>query len=312
MRNLIIFLTTTVFFIAGCSSDNALVFNDYPNMKLGFTTQNFIKVEPVSVETSKKFISYARENGYSWIELRDPDASLSYKECKEIAAFANSSGIEIIYSSQRGLLDDDFMDVFSRALVNSTAFDGQKYVRVLIANTEYPAGVAKLGWTKEEFEKAVKIADKAATMAKEYGFMLAAENSNGDIDGIGKPYYGLAEFFDNTSENVKWQFDTANFFWVPQADISPKQAEDFLRKYAHRLSYLHLKTAADGKSLPVLADNPLNFEVIFPILDKAGCHYIAIELDVIEDEKQIYKNHSNSLEYLIEKGLIYRTSRCKL
>jgi len=306
MYKKMIFLALLATFFIGCSSQSRLAFKDYPDMRLGFTTQNFIKAMPASVETSKTLISYARQNGYRWIELRDPDASLSYEECEEIAAFANSNGIEIIYSSQRGLLDDDFMDVFSRALVNSTAFDGQKYVRVLIANTEYPAGVAKLGWTKEEFEKAVKIADKAAAMAKEYGFELAAENSNGDIDGIGKPYYGLAEFFDNTSENVKWQFDTANFFWVPQADISPKQAEEFLKKYAHRLSYLHLKSAADGKSLPVLADNPLNFEVIFPILDKAGCHYIAIELDVIEDEKQIYDNHSKSLEYLLKNGFVVR------
>lgn len=296
-------LVLTAAFLTGCGSFKRLSINNYPDIKIGFTTQNFIKAKPVSIETSKQLISYAKDNGYSWIELRDPDASLTFSECEQIAAFAKTNRIEVIYSSQRGLLDGDFMDVFGKALTNSTAFDGPKYVRVLAAGSEYPPNTPKLGWTKQEFEKAVKIAEKAAQMAAQYGFKIAVENSNGDIDGKDKPYYGFAELLDNTCENVCWQFDTANFFWVPQAKITAEKAEAFLRKYAHRLSYLHLKSASNGKALPVLADNPLKFDTIFPILKNADCNYIAIELDVVDDENLVYENQAKSLEYLLSKDL---------
>ncbi len=306
LRKLIIIFIAM--FAIGCASkDKKLIFNDYPDMKLGFTTQNFIKVVPVSVENAKSFVSYASKEGYSWIELRDPDVSLTPEQCREIAAFAKANGVEIVYSAQRGLLDDDFMEIFHRAITNAAIFDGPRWCRVLAANSEYPPNQPKLGWTKEEFEMAVAIANQAAAIAQTYGLKLAVENSNGDIDGQGKPHYGLAEFFDNTGKNVQWQFDTANFFWVPQAEITPAAAEEFLRKYASRLSYIHLKSAKDGKAMPVLAGNPLDFGTIFSIANANGCHYIAIELDTIADEKQIYKNHTQSLQYLADNGFTGKT-----
>ncbi len=300
-RKSLIFLFVASVFVGGCGSgDRRVSFRQYPEMKLGFTTQNFIKVVPVSVESAKMFVSYARSEGYAWMELRDPDASLTPDECEEIAAFARANGVEVVYSAQRGLLDGDFMEIFDRAITNAAAFDGPRWCRVLVANSEYHPNRLKYGWTKEEFEKAVAVANQAAGIAKANGFMLAAENSNGDIDGRDKPYYGLAEFFDAADEGVLWQFDTANFFWVPQAKITPAAAEEFLRKYASRLSYIHLKSAKDGKALPVLDGNPLDFETIFAIADDNGCRYIAIELDAITDERQIYKNQSKSLRYLME------------
>jgi sugar phosphate isomerase/epimerase len=293
-------------FLAGCDSDKGtLTMKSYPEMKLGFTTQNFIKVSPVSVASAGGFIDYAVAEGYSWIELRDPDASLSVTDCEEISEYAKSAGIEVIYSAQRGLLDADFIEVFKHQARNTAIFQGPRYCRALAANTEFSPDEFKLGWSEQEFNRAVQIAQEAASIAGEYGLKLVIENSNGDIDGSGaKPYYGFAELLDNTGDDVLLQFDTANYFWVPQAQVTPAQVEELLKKYSHRLSYVHLKSAANGKALPALSDNPLGFEKIFETLDRAGCHYVAIELDVIDDEQQVYENHAVSLDYLIDNGFV--------
>jgi len=292
-------------FTMGCDSGGKkMVFQKYPDMKLGFTTQNFINTTPVSVGSAKRFISYAKKQGYSWIELRDPAASLTLEQSREIASFARDNNIEIIYSIQRGLLDSDFWDIFKRGVINAPVFDGPGMYRALTTGKEFQSDPSKLGWTKEEFEQAVKTANEAAAVARGHGIRFAVENSNGDIDGYNKPYYGLSEFFDQTNPDVAWQFDVANFFWVPKANITARQVEEFTRKYASRMAYIHLKSARDRKALSVLDGNPLDFETIFSIMNENNVHYIAIELDAIKDEQQIYKNHAISIDYLVRNGFI--------
>lgn len=293
--------------ITGCNSDGEprrIVFNEYPDMKLGFTTQNFINAAPVSVDNVKAFIDYANQQGYSWIELRDPQASLTIEECHTIAAYARDHNVEIIYSIQRGLLDGDFWDIFRRGLKNAAVFDGPGIYRALTTGKEFDADPSKLGWNKAEFEQALDTANRAAAIARDHKVRFAVENSNGDIDGYGKPYYGLAEFFDTASPDVAWQLDTANFFWVPSVEITARQAESFTRKYAPRIAYIHLKSARDRKALPILDGNPLDFETIFSIMNEHKVCYIAIELDAIKDERQIYRNQAASVDYLILNGFV--------
>src|SRR5690554_2152358 len=88
--------------ITGCEIDERKIISEkHENLKFGFTTQNFISTKPVSVDNAKRFIKYASEQGFSWIELRDPDASLSLEQCKIIAAFAVRNDIEVNYTVQR-------------------------------------------------------------------------------------------------------------------------------------------------------------------------------------------------------------------
>jgi hypothetical protein len=49
----------------------------YPTLKFGFTSQNLAKWLPNSVDNLKKVIDFAKQTGFSFIELRDADASLS-------------------------------------------------------------------------------------------------------------------------------------------------------------------------------------------------------------------------------------------
>lgn len=294
-----------VLVLAGCgSSEKKLVSKKYPKAIWGFATQCFINTTPISVENAEAFIAYAREEGYSWIELRDPDASFTVAQCRDIAAFACDNQIEIIYAIQHGLLDDDFWDVFERGVINAGVFNGPGYFRALTTGEEFKSDPSKLGWEKEEFERAIAVADRAVNLAQKHGIQFAVENSDGDIDGKGKPYYGLSEFLDQAHPDLLFQFDTANFFWVPKVNITAHQVEAFLRKHGKRMAYIHLKTAKDRKALPVLDDNPLSFDTIFNILKEHDVRHIAIELDAINNERQVYRNLETSLDYLIRNDFL--------
>ncbi len=298
LKTALIWLFLSVLLI-GCERDDKVIFSErYPNLKWGFTTQNFIESVPVTVENAKAFITYARKEGYSWIELRDPDASFTLDQCEKIADFARANNIEINYSVQRGLLDEDFWEIFNKAVVNTSVFDGPGYFRALAF-----IGEGDLGWTEEEFKEMVETANKAAAMAKEQGVKFTVENADSDIDGRGKPYYGLWEFFAQTNADVTLQFDTANFFTVP-TEITAKEVEKFIRTYAFRISYLHLKSARDGQALPVLDDNALDFGAIFNIMHDFGVYYTAIELASVPDKHQVHENMDKSIEYLSEAGFI--------
>jgi hypothetical protein len=75
------------------SSEKKIVLKKYPDLKIGFTTQNFLKALPVSLENSQKLIDFASDQGFVWIELRDPSAALTLDECKQIAAYARGKKI---------------------------------------------------------------------------------------------------------------------------------------------------------------------------------------------------------------------------
>jgi hypothetical protein len=54
----------------------------YPDLKVGFTTWNFSKQMPVNLANAKKWVDFAAEQGFAWMELRDPGAVLTLAECK--------------------------------------------------------------------------------------------------------------------------------------------------------------------------------------------------------------------------------------
>jgi hypothetical protein len=54
-----------------------IVLKKYPDLKIGFTTQNFLQPLPVSLENAKKLVDWASDQGFAWIEYRDPGAKLT-------------------------------------------------------------------------------------------------------------------------------------------------------------------------------------------------------------------------------------------
>ena len=67
----------------GIFAAERIVLTKYPELKMGFTTQNFLQPLPVSLENAKKLVDWASSQGFSWIEYRDPSAKLTLDECRE-------------------------------------------------------------------------------------------------------------------------------------------------------------------------------------------------------------------------------------
>jgi sugar phosphate isomerase/epimerase len=285
---------------AAVQAGEKVVLPRYPDLKVGFTTWNFSKQMPVNLVNAKKFVDFASEQGFSWMELRDPNAVLTLAECKEIAVYAKQRDVEVIYAVMAGLLDPNFWEVFSRAVANANVFDGPRIVRTALPGLEFAANEKKTAWTLAEFSKIVETANQAANMARMFGLRYMVENATEPLKGDGVTSFGTTEFFANVNRNVEWQLDTANFFVTSRVVAKGDDARAFLEKTAGKLAYVHVKTATkDNKPAPVLDENPrLIFEIVFWLATKNKAPYLAIELPQPNSLDELYANTKKSVEYL--------------
>ncbi len=304
MKSLIqnISMTALICIAVGCHKKIETAQARKSDIQWGFTTQNFLTAMPVSRENSLQFIDFAKEQGYSWIELRDPDASLTTEECREIAAHAQQSGIEIVYSVQRSLLAIDFKRVVQRGFENAILFKGPRLLRVLAQRDQHP-----IGWSESEFKDAVEMANLASGLAARAKFHLMIENADVILDGQPHGCFGLTQLFDTIDPTIELQLDTANIFTGP-VEVKPQEAEAFIRKYASRISYVHIKSAKEMTAQPVLNGNPLKFKKTLDILTEDGASLnVAIELACLSNDSDVlFNNMRISLDWLKEQGLFQR------
>lgn len=286
------------------TEDNKLSFANYDNLKLGFTTQNFINAITPSETSAKLFIDYAFENGYSWIELRDPDAELTFDECKYIAQYADLKNIEIAYCNQRSFLDTDFFKIFQKGVKNATAFKkGPKTIRALISGDLFNENPGKVALTKDEFDRLVAIAKKAAKIAKENGLTLVVENGAELIYTDGESY-GTQAFLDATDELVYLQPDVGNPFSGDKKHLTNEELQKFISDNISKIKYLHLKSAIDGNPLPYLDKYAMDYDQLFSTMSANEATYITIELHALDNEDEVYNNQKRSIEFLKASGYI--------
>jgi sugar phosphate isomerase/epimerase len=295
-------LILSVSFLAGSAyaGEKSIVLKKYPTLKIGFTTQNFAKVLPVTVENTKKLIDFAADQGYPWIELRDANGVFTQDECKQISDYARSKKIEVGYALGVGLLDDNFFEVFSRGLANAAVFDGPRTIRTGLAGAEFLRDEKKKAWTLQELAKVVDVANRAADLAKAFGLTHVVENGREIIKGDGITSFGTTEFFANVNSNVGLQPDSANFFVTCRVLTKPEDARAFLEKYAKKIRYFHLKTSSkEHKATPVLSESELDFDIVFSLMTRNKLSYVAIELDGAGKLEQCNSNMQKSAEYLM-------------
>ena len=302
MKKFVLGLALLAFISSNAFAAQKIAFAKYPELKLGFTTVVFTKCKMgPTVENAKALIDYASEQGYAWIELRDPNGDLTVEQCKEIAAYAKAKNLEMAYATNRGSLDADYWQVLGNAWRRALVFDnGPKTVRTTDANSEFGKDEKKTAWTEAEFKAALDTQNKAAKAMKEMGLQLMIENANLPLTG----QFSLDELLTAADPAVGYQLDTANMFAVARAKAEPKDAEAFLKKQIGRLQYTHLKSSVNNQQNPVLADNPLPFETIFQILAENKKPYIAIEIGQVDSCDDQKANLQKSLEYLQSKGFI--------
>ena len=303
MKVAIIILILSLAFVGGSaySAEKNIVLNKYPDLKIGFTTANFLRALPVGLENTKKLIDFASDQGFTWIELRDPNAVLTLAECKQIAEYARGKKIEIGYALGAGLMDANFWEVFSRGLANAAVFDGPRTIRTAAPGDEFNIDPKKTAWTLKELHKAVKIANQAGNQARASGLKYVTENAFEVIRGDGLTSFGTTEYLANVNSNVLLQLDTGNFFCLGRNVAKPEDTSAFLEKHASKLVYIHLKTSSkDHKPQPVLSDNELDFNIVFSLMTKQKVPWVAIELVQAPTFQECSDNHKKSVDYLMK------------
>ncbi len=304
-HRLFIIMSLIFIIMTNCSIHTGkLGFSNYPSLKLGITTQNFTECLPVNYDNAILLLKYAAAKGLSFLELRDPDAMLTFEECVKIARYANQNSIEVAYSNQRGLLDPDFIDILKVGIRNATAFTGPKTIRATISGLNFSEDPGKTGLSKEEFSKAIEIANEASQLAGEQGIQLVIENGAECFTDLNESNYGFESFYKQVSNKVAWQFDTANPFTNKNNFTSPDSIKSFLEKHAGEIKYIHLKAARNYEAQKVLGPGELNYQELFRILSQNNVNYISIELLVDNDIDTVYKNIDLSIEFLRNNGFI--------
>jgi sugar phosphate isomerase/epimerase len=220
-------------------------------------------------------------------------------QAKELAVYAKQRDVEVAYAMNIGLLDPNFWEVFSRGLANAAVFDGPRTIRTAGPGLEFATNEKKTHWTFAELQKAVETANQAANLAKTVGLQYVVENGLETIKGDGISTFGTVELFGNANSNLGFQLDTGNFFCVSRTWTKPEDARAFIEKYGPRMGYMHLKTSSpEHKVQQVLADNELDFDIIFAIAAKNKTPYVGFELDQPAALDQAVENHKKSVAYL--------------
>ena len=284
------------------AADKSIVLTKYPNLKIGFTTQNLAKWLPNSVNNLKTIIDFASEKGFAFIELRDPKADLPYDDAKEVAAYAKKKKIEVIYAMGVGGLDSNYFEVFSKGLANTMLFKGPRIARTAAFGNEMIADPQKKFWTKAEFSELVKNLNKAGKMAKKKGYTFCVENAFEGLKGDGVNTFGTADLFglNGVNFNIGLQVDTGNFFCVSRAENSPCDVKTFFEENVKKVTYTHLKSSVDKKTAQVLNGNELSLDVFLGALVKNGKVYVALELANADTLENAYANHKKSIDYLVK------------
>ena len=279
------------------------VSKEFPGIKLGFSTQNFLKAMPLGVDNLKEIIDFASEEGFSFIEIRDPQADLSTEDCGILAAYVGQKDIEVIYEIHMDLFNPGFREVFDRAVDNTAEFGSPGILRSILSWSEFASDESKKGWTREELEQITALADSCAEVALVKGVVFILEN-------IVEPWFGdgenpgLTDFFAATTL-VGLQFDTANPFLSSCRRVAdPAGVAEYLATLGSRWVTTHLKCWAEDAFQPVLKDNPLDFETVFRLMSENKVVYGALELLAVDSKEDCFENHRKSIAYLAEKSLV--------
>jgi sugar phosphate isomerase/epimerase len=300
------FMLITVF-LAACRGERTDFIQgvQFPGLLLGFTTHNYHKILPVSEQNARLLIDLASAQGFRWIELRDPEASLSQEECGRIAGYALGKQIEVGYAISIGLLDPRFPEVFEKGLRNALLFDGPRTLRSVAFGPEL-ADPKKPGWTAADLQRLAEVAGQSAEKAASQGIRFLLENAEEPFTGVAGQYFGYSDLIRATGNKVGIMIDVGNPFSVSRAHGRPEDLMGLLQSSPGRLGYVHLKSASEGRNLTVIGDHAPDFEALLRELEEQQVHYVAIELEAVADFEEQKRNHLESIDYLCGRGFFCR------
>jgi sugar phosphate isomerase/epimerase len=282
-----------------------LVFKDYPNLKLGFSTQNFLKALPLNVAGLTEIIEYGSKEGYQFVEVRDQFVDLTNDDCKALAEVAKKNKMDLIYVFNKNPLDSAYFPAFEKALANVLVFPGPGILRAIASKSEFDADATKKGWTKDELTRLARLSDSCALICRSKNIRFVFENSNEAFFGDSLTYFGLTDFFANTSY-TGLQFDIANPFRnSARVKSDPAKVLKYLSTMGNRWIETHLKTLQEGEPQPILTDNnPIPVEKVVELMGIQNVQFVTLELAAVEGKQVCFDNHAKSIKFLKDKGLL--------
>lgn len=283
---------------------SSLTFNNHPDLKIGFSTQNFQKAMPFNVESLIELFEYGSEEGYNFIMIRDDLAKLTENECEKLAGIARKNNLDIIYEIHKNPLDSGYQEIFEKGLRNLLLFKGPGILRTIVSKSEFDNDPHKKGWTNDELARLGEICDRSAAEARKSKIKYIIENFNEAFFGDGQTYYGIADLFRNTIY-TGLQFDISNPFRNTSRDkADPERVVRFLKSIGNRWITSHLKTILEGEMQAVLTENPITVEKIVDLMGSLNIPWVALELAGDTDKQQCYINHSFSIKYLRDRNIL--------
>ena len=277
--------------------------DQYPGIVLGFSTQNFMDCLPPGVDNGKELLDFAADEGYAFIELRDPSAGLSQEDCLALAEHAREKGVEVLYEMHMDMFRPGFPEVFEKAVRNTAVFGKPGILRSIMSWSEFILDKEKSGWTAQELDHLASMADRCAAEAKKQDVQFVLEN-------IIEPWfgndggYGLADLFQETS-GIGLQFDTANPFLPScRGPAEPHAVAEHLGQIGDRWITTHLKCGKGGSFQPVLQENPMPYQQILSLMSLNQVRYAALELLSVDDKQACFDNHRKSIDYLASLGIV--------
>ncbi len=261
----------------------------------GLTTAVLLPFFNDLLEDTLKTIKWAKENGFSWVEVRDKNVEFSRCDVEKIRNFANKLGIRIHYAwDSNDMLKAGNDAVFKKAIGNAAVFGKDTVARLTFAGSVFSENPNATGFTERQADLICEKIIQYNRFALGSGVIPCYENAWESLFNIGNEK-GVEHFLSRLGF-MRMTFDMGNALNKAAGAIycSPKEAEDFYKKFGNKAPYIHFKTTLDGVMQPkMLMDGDVDFEKYFRLMPEDA--WLCVEIPASETEAQTKENIIDAL-----------------
>lgn len=261
----------------------------------GLTTAVLLPFFNNLLEDTLKTIEWAKENGFSWVEVRDKNVELTRCDVEKIRNLANKLGVRIHYAwDSNDMLKAGNDLLFKKAIGNAAVFGYDTVARLTFANSVFSENPKACGFTKRQADLICEKIIHYNRFAKAAGVIPCYENALESLFDKGDEK-GFEHFLDRLGF-IRMTFDMGNALNKAAGATysSPKEAEDFYEKYGKKAPYIHFKTTKDGvMQEKMVMDADVDFEKYFRLIPEDA--WLCVEIPASENEVQTKENIIDAL-----------------
>lgn len=261
----------------------------------GLTTAVLLPFFNNLLEDTLKTIEWAKENGFSWVEVRDKNVELSRQDVEKIRNLANKLGVRIHYAwDSNDMLKPGNDAVFKKAIQNASVFGCDTVARLTLANSVFLENPKACGFTESQADLICEKVISYNRYAKICRVIPCYENALESLYNKGNEK-GI-EHFLNRLGFMKMTYDMGNALNKNAGACysSPEETEAFYEKYKNKAPYIHFKTTKDGiMQTKMVMDADVNFKKYFSLIPDDA--WLCVEIPAGETETETKENIIDAL-----------------